>query len=186
MVFASLLPSSFVVGFISSAIFPSLLMGNPSKGTLRVRKGATIDRAGPAPLHSFRSTLFRYTLSLMAPTSYLNSASVAGRQAILIARQCRPSNHRVARLAPLHSFGRGTADALCYSLSARRYTLSARLAPLHSFCAASAALLAAARMCLGGPNWPRHSTDALCYSLSAAAAPLTHYVYSLSARRYTY
>ncbi|RWV80010.1 hypothetical protein BHE74_00018545 [Ensete ventricosum] len=26
---------------------------------------------------------------------------------------------------PLHSFGRGTADALCYSLSARRYTLLA-------------------------------------------------------------
>ncbi|RWW80705.1 hypothetical protein BHE74_00010940 [Ensete ventricosum] len=34
------------------------------------------------------------------------------RQAILIVRQLhRPSNHRVARLGPLHSFGRGTADA---------------------------------------------------------------------------
>ncbi|RWW54219.1 hypothetical protein BHE74_00039207 [Ensete ventricosum] len=43
-------------------------------------------------------------------------------------------------------------------------------------------------MCLGGPlhsfcrvtaNWPRH----VC--VLAAAAPLTHYIYSLSARRYT-
>ncbi|RWW84821.1 hypothetical protein BHE74_00006551, partial [Ensete ventricosum] len=43
------------------------------------------------------------------------------RQAIYIVRQCRPSNHRVARLAPLHSFSRETR--VLYYLHQRLGTL---------------------------------------------------------------
>ncbi|RZS17429.1 hypothetical protein BHM03_00049566 [Ensete ventricosum] len=110
-----------------------------------------------APLHSFRQVTTN--LTLRGRTSYLNSASTT----------------------PLHSFGRGTADA-------RQGTYVSRLAA----CRPAATLF-----------WPRHATDALCYSLSARltgrATLLTRYViacrrprhatdalcYSLSARRYT-
>ncbi|RWV97263.1 hypothetical protein GW17_00039964 [Ensete ventricosum] len=86
----------------------------------------------------------------------------AGRQAILIARQCRPSNHRVARLA---------TDAL-YVIVCRRETADARRQATTAatlFCL-SARLTGRATLLTRyviACRRPRHATDALCYSLSA-------------------